>query len=108
LDCPSGERDAIDKNRTVQYYYHGIDQYRNNKPCEIPRMSEIDPNSDETTVKRQPGRPKLGRRRLLIVADDQWLHWQGWAEANHESVSEMLRRLADRETGWPKRDANGS
>lgn len=81
------------RNRTVYYQYHSDRPIRNNKPCEIARMSEIVENG------RKPGRPKIGRRRLLIVSDEQWEHWQQWAAANHESVSEMLRRLADRETG---------
>ena len=61
-------------------------------------MSEIVEEVIETG--RKPGRPKIGKRRLVIVSDAQWEHWQQWAAGNHESVSEMLRRLADRETGW--------
>lgn len=46
---------------------------------------------------QQPGRPRIGRRRQIIVSDEQWERWQEAAAELGISVSEMIRNATDKE-----------
>lgn len=54
-------------------------------------MSEIIENAG----KRGVGRPKIGRRRIVIVSDEQWQAWREAAQREQTSVGEQIRRLMD-------------
>lgn len=47
------------------------------------------------SIARGPGRPKIGRRRIVIVGDEQWNAWRAAAKREQTSVGEQIRRLMD-------------
>lgn len=43
------------------------------------------------------GRPPIGRRRVVIVSDEQWERWKSAAAESGETLADLIRRVVERE-----------
>lgn len=64
-------------------------------------MTRCETRNDIETMTEQernkPGRPAIGRRRVVIVSDEQWERWKSAAAESGETLADMIRRVVERE-----------